>query len=160
MNKQAELTINPDLDLVLERVVDVPAELLWRAWTEPQHLMPWFAPRPWTTTDCRIDLRPGGEFYTVMRSAEGEEYPNSGCYLEVVPNEKLVFTNALEPGYRPSAEPFFTAVLTFTEEAGGTRYRAVAMHRDAAARETHEQMGFHEGWGMCLDQLVEWAGEQ
>lgn len=160
MNKTDELTINPDLDLVLERVVDVPAELLWQAWTTPEHLKEWFAPRPWSTVDCRIDLRPGGTFYTVMQSPEGQEYPSAGCYLEIVPNEKLVFTNALEPGYRPAENPFFTAVVTFTPASGGTRYRAIAMHRDPAGREQHEQMGFHEGWGMCLDQLVEWAKTQ
>ncbi len=93
---------DPELDLVLERVVDVPPELVWKAWTEPKHLMPWFCPKPWTVTACDIDLRPGGRFYTVMCSPEGEEFPNEGCYLEVVPNERLVWTDALLTGYRPA----------------------------------------------------------
>ena len=157
MNKTDNITINPDLDLVLERVVDVPREILWQAWTQPEHLKEWFAPRPWSIVDCKIDLRPGGIFYSVMQSPEGQEYPNAGCFLEIVPNEKLVWTDALAPGYRPSENPFFTAVVTFTPEGSSTRYRAVAIHRDAAGRVQHEQMGFHEGWGMVLDQLVEYA---
>ena len=88
------------LDLVLERILDVPPELVWRAWTTPSILKKWFTPAPWTTIDCEVDLRPGGVFRTTMRSPEGEEFPNAGCYLEIVPNRKLVWTNALEPGYR------------------------------------------------------------
>jgi uncharacterized protein YndB with AHSA1/START domain len=149
--------IDPKLDLVLERVIDVPPELVWRCWTEPEHLKPWFAPKPWTTTHCEIDLRPGGKFATTMRSPEGEDFPNAGCYLEVVPKSRLVWTDALLPGYRPSLEPFFTAVLTFEPEGTGTRYKAVAIHRDPEGRKKHEEMGFHEGWGTVLDQLVAYA---
>ena len=92
---------DPKLDLVLERVVPVPRERVWSAWTTPEHVKQWFTPAPWTTVDCEIDLRPGGIFRTVMRSPEGEEFPNLGCYLEIIPNEKLVWTNALAPGFRP-----------------------------------------------------------
>ena len=57
----------------------------------------WFAPKPWTVSDCEMDLRPGGIFRFVLRSPEGEEFPNVGCYLEIVPNERLVWTDALLP---------------------------------------------------------------
>src|SRR5262249_23970971 len=126
----------------LERVVDVPRNLVWAAWTRPEHIKKWFTPAPWTTIDCEIDLRPGGVFRTVMRSPEGQEFPNDGCCLEVVPEERLVLTDALLPGYRPSANPFFTAVITLQTEGKGTRYTAIAIHRDEASREKHEQMGF------------------
>jgi uncharacterized protein YndB with AHSA1/START domain len=86
---------------------------------------------------------------------EGEEFPGEGCYLEVVENRKLVFTDALEGGYRPSKEPFFTAEVTMEPEGDGTRYVARAIHRDPEARAQHEAMGFMDGWGKCLDQLVE-----
>ena len=154
MTKAAYFDIDPTLDLVLEREVDVPANLVWRAWTEPEHVKKWFAPAPWTISECEIDLRPGGQFYTVMQSPEGQAYPNMGCYLEIVPNEKLVFTNALAPGYRPSDQPFFTAIVTLKETATGTKYTAVAKHKDPAGRQQHEDMGFYVGWGMTLDQLV------
>jgi uncharacterized protein YndB with AHSA1/START domain len=147
--------LDPRLDLVLERVIDVPPELVWQAWTNPEDLKAWFAPRPWMTVACEIDLRPGGAFRTVMRSPEGQEFPGAGCYLEVVPRERLVWTDALLPGYRPSPEPFFTAVVTMEAVGSGTRYRAVAIHRDEAGKARHEAMGFHAGWSTVLDQLVQ-----
>lgn len=148
---------DPKLDLVLERVIDVPPSLVWEAWTTPEHLKHWFVPAPWSVTDCEIDLRPGGIFRSVFRSPEGQEFPNIGCYLEVVPIERLVWTDALLPGYRPAAEPFFTAVLTFTPSGGGTRYVATAIHRDPEGRKKHEEMGFYDGWGKVVDQLVVYA---
>lgn len=151
-SKQPEY--NEALDLVLERVVPVTRELVWKAWTEPQHLKKWFVPAPWTITDCEIDLRPGGMFRTVMQSPEGESIDSAGCYLEIIENEKLVFTDALTPGFRPSVNPFFTAVVMLEDHPEGTRYTALAMHKDEAGRKTHEDMGFLNGWGKCLDQLV------
>ena len=145
---------DPRLDLVLERIVDVPRELVWAAWTTPEHLKKWFAPAPLTTVDCEIDLRPGGIFRALMRSPDGQEYPCRGCYLEIVENEKLVWTDALDPGYRPSSNPFFTAVITLEPHGTGTKYTALALHRDEAGRKKHEDMGFHAGWSQCLDQLV------
>lgn len=148
---------DPKLDLVLERVVDVPPELVWKAWTEPKHLVKWFTPAPWTTVDCEIDLRPGGIFRTVMRSPEGEDHDNSGCYLEIVENRKLVFTDALLPGFRPRDGGFFTGIIDIAPEGNGTRYTATAIYKDEAGRKAHEDMGFHNGWGKALDQLVAWA---
>ena len=147
-------------DLAITRIVDVPATLLWKAWTEPEHLKQWWCPKPWMTTDCRIDLRPGGEFYTLMRGPEGEEHGGSGCFLEVVPLERLVWTSALEPGYRPSSDQFmpFTAIITFEQHAGKTRYTARALHATPDSRKRHEEMGFHHGWNAALDQLVDLAG--
>ena len=148
---------DPKLDLVLDRVVDVPRELVWAAWTKPEHMIHWFAPKPWTTTHCEIDLRPGGIISFTMRSPEGKDFPNTGCVLEVVPQERLVWTDALLPGYRPSEKPFFTAVIALEKQGNGTRYTATAIHRDAAGRKQHEEMGFHKGWGQCLDQLVAYS---
>lgn len=154
---------NPKLDLVLERVVDVPRELVWAAWTKPEHIKKWFTPAPWSTVDCEIDLRPGGIFRTVMRSPEGEETPHVGCYLEIVPNEKLVWTSALGPGFRPIVkttdtgscdEIYFTAVITFEAVGNKTKYTAIAMHGDEATSKMHADMGFYDGWGTTLDQLV------
>ncbi len=147
--------VNPKLDLVLERVVAVRPELVWKAWTQPEHLKKWFTPKPWETIDCKIDLRPGGIFSTTMRSPEGQVMPEDpGCYLEVVENQKLVFTDALGPGYRPKGGAFMTAIILMEPEGSGTRYIAIAKHADPESRKKHEEMGFYSGWGTALDQLV------
>jgi uncharacterized protein YndB with AHSA1/START domain len=148
---------DPTLDLVLERVVDVPAALVWEAWTTPEHLKAWFTPRPWRTVECEIDLRPGGVFRTVMQSPTGERFDTVGCFLEIVPGERLVWTPVLLPGWRPAtgARFSFTAVVDIEALGEKTRYVAVAMHSEAAGRTQHEEMGFHSGWGAALEQLVD-----
>jgi uncharacterized protein YndB with AHSA1/START domain len=147
------------LDLTFTRTIDVPREKVWAAWTQPEYLKQWFTPAPWITVDCEIDLRPGGRFYTMMQSPEGQQFPNVGVYLEVIENEKLVWTNALAPGGRPAKiegdNAFqFTAVIALETQGAQTRYTATVMHRDEADRSKHEAMGFHEGWGTALDQLI------
>jgi uncharacterized protein YndB with AHSA1/START domain len=153
-------TIDPSLDLVLEREVDVPPELVWRAWTTPELLKQWFTPKPYETPEAEIDLRPGGLFRTVMRSPEGEEFDNAGCFLEVINNERLSWTSVLGADFRPLGvdpdELQMTAIIELRPNgSGGTHYRAVAVHRRSEDRVRHEEMGFAEGWGAALDQLVE-----
>ena len=155
---------NSKLDLSFTRVVKVPRVLVWRAWTEPELLKHWFCPLPWKTTACEINLRPGGMFRTTMQSPEGVEFPNVGCYLDILPLERLVWTNALLPGYRPSklsatcgtddAEFMFTAMIELADVDKGTRYTATVIHADEAGCEKHAAMGFEGGWGTALDQLV------
>ncbi|HEY5711271.1 MAG TPA: SRPBCC family protein [Allosphingosinicella sp.] len=152
-------------DLVLERVLDAPRDLVWEAWSTPEHLKHWWAPKPYETPECEMDLRPGGKFYTRMTGPDGFDFKGTGCFLEVVPGEKVVWTSALGENYRPNEfDPSgcggfpFTAIITFEETADGrTRYKAVALHRNAADSETHAKMGFHEGWGTCADQLGAFA---
>jgi uncharacterized protein YndB with AHSA1/START domain len=153
------IVFDPKFDLVLDRVVPAPRAKIWRGWSEPALLKQWFAPLPWTVTEAEIELRAGGLFRFVMQSPEGQSFPNTGLLLEVVPQRKIVFTDTLVAGYRPSPRPFFTAVLTLADEGDGTRYIARALHKDEADRKTHEDMGFHTGWGQCLDQLVALAGK-
>jgi uncharacterized protein YndB with AHSA1/START domain len=152
-------------DLVLERLLEAPRDLVWKAWTTPEHLKRWWAPRPYETPECEMELRPGGRFYTRMTGPDGFDEAGTGCFLEVVEGEKVVWTSALSGGYRPNeldatgcgAFPF-TAIVTLEDAGDGrTRYRAVAMHANKADRDTHEKMGFHDGWGTCADQLGEIA---
>lgn len=152
-------------DLVLERLLDAPPALVWKAWTTPDHLKRWWAPKPYETPECEIDLRPGGAFYTRMTGPDGFEEAGTGCFLEVVEGERLVWTSALGEGWRPNALPAegcgafaFTAIVTFEDAGDGrTLYRAVAMHATRADRDTHETMGFHDGWGTVAGQLGEVA---
>ena len=153
--------------LVLERIMNAPRDLVWKALTSPEHLKEWFAPKPYRIAECVLDLQPGGKFIFRMTGPDNFEQTETSCVVEVVDGEKLVWTNALMPGFYPAAEmpegcggfPM-TAIMTL-EDAGEckTRYRAVALHRNETDRETHEKMGFHEGWGTCAAQLEELAAE-
>lgn len=143
-----------DRELVLTRIIDAPREKVFRAWTDPETMKKWFAPLPWTTPHIEVDLRPGGRSLVVMRDPDGNDYPNPGVYLEIVPNERLVFTDAFTEGWVPSGKPFMAATLTFEDTGDGrTKYTAVARHWTVEDREAHEKMGFHQGWGQCADQL-------
>jgi uncharacterized protein YndB with AHSA1/START domain len=126
-------------ELVLTRVIEATPEKLYRCWTEPQLLQQWFAPAPFTTPHAELDVRCGGANLVVMKSPEGQEMPNRGVYLEVVPNRKLVFTDAYVEAWAPSEHPFMTVVLTF-EDAGDDKTLYTAR--------------VHQGWGICTDQLA------
>jgi uncharacterized protein YndB with AHSA1/START domain len=161
----SEYTPNPELDLVLERTIAVAPEKVWAAWTDPKLMVQWFTPAPWKTASAEVDLRPGGASTVTMESPEGEQFPNHGCYLVVDPNKLLVFTSVMGADFRPipptnGAEgmPFSARIEITPTGDGGTHYRAIAMHADNDGRERHEQMGFHEGWGAALDQLVALMG--
>lgn len=143
---------------MLTRVIDASPDKVFRCWTDPELIKQWFTPAPWTTAHAETDVRPGGSNLIVMRSPEGEEHPNRGVYLEVVPNQRLVVTDAYVSAWEPSPKPFMTTVLTFEDEGGRTRYTARVRHWTAEDRETHEKMGFNEGWGLATDQLAALAG--
>lgn len=148
-------------DLKLERTLDAERDLVWRCWTEPMHLMPWFTPAPWKAVDCRIDLKVGGEFFNVMQSPEGEKFENHGVYLEIIKGTRLVWTNAYRTGWLPNgdAQPMLTTIVLDFADAGKnkTQYTAVALHWNEAAKKQHEEMGFYDGWGIATDQLVAYA---
>ena len=155
------------LDLVLERTIDAPVDLVWKAYTNPEHLKRWFAPRPYEISECELDLKPGGVFRIRMQGPDGFDtgHGNAGCVLEVEEGRKFSWTSALGPHYRPAemaatgCESFpMTAVVTFADAGNGTTaYKAVALHANEADREKHEQMGFHDGWGTVAAQLEEFA---
>nr|WP_281720731.1 SRPBCC family protein [Nitrosomonas nitrosa] len=157
--------VDTNLDLVLKRELAVPPNLVWRGLTEPELLKQWFCPKPWGVSDCRIDLRPGGEFYTVMQDPEGNTFPNTGCFLDVIDQKRLVWTSVLVANYRPApsaatsdkacAHIAMTAIITLEPISSGTRYTAHVMHNAPEQRKNHEDMGFHEGWGTTITQLEE-----
>ena len=154
MNASSETSPAGNRDLVLTRLIDAPRAKVYKAWIDPELLKQWFAPLPYTTPVAELDVRPGGASLIVMRSPDGMDMPNPGIYLEVVENEKLVFTNAYTKAWEPSEKPFMTVILTFENEGGKTRYTALVRHWTVADREAHEKMGFHKGWGQCADQLA------
>ena len=145
-------------DLVISRLLRAPRARLWRAWTEPALLKQWWCPKPWTTEVRAFDLRPGGAFHTFMRGPDGGTSDNPGCFLEVAAQTRIVFTSMLGAGWRPGTPWLaFTAVISMTDEDEGTRYVATAMHPDNATQERHRELGFFEGWNVCIDQLEAFA---
>ena len=146
--------MSADRELMLTRLIDAPREKLYRAWTDPHLLKQWFAPIPYTTPVAELDVRPGGSAFIVMRGPDGKDLPNHGVYLDVVPNQRLVSTDAYTKAWEPAQKPFMTLIITFEDEGGKTRYTARVRHWTVADRETHEKMGFHQGWGICADQLT------
>src|SRR5258708_4661143 len=110
MTASKTTTSTEGLDLVLTRMIDAPPAKVFRAWTEPELQKQWFAPSPWTISKAETDVRPGGSTLIVMRSPEGAEFPNRGVYLEVVKNQRLVFTDVYSEAWVPSEKPFMTVI--------------------------------------------------
>jgi uncharacterized protein YndB with AHSA1/START domain len=153
----ATVTINPQLDLVFERFIDAPPRLVWEALTKPEHLKEWYMPRAWgRVSRAEMDVRPGGIFSITIAGAEGQEFPNLGCFLDVVPLERLVWTSMLFPGYRPAVfdDVPITAIVTMESAGSGTRYVFTALHRDEADCEKNKVSGWQEGTEIALDQFV------
>jgi uncharacterized protein YndB with AHSA1/START domain len=155
---------NANLDLEISRFVAAPRAKLWRAWEDPALFVQWWCPKPWKTELREFEFRTGGAFYTFMTGPEpeGGESDNPGIFLEVVPQQRIVWTSMLVRGWRP-ATPWLamTGIFTFADDTQngvtGTRYIARCLHRDDADRQRHKEMGFFEGWGTCMTQIEEVA---
>jgi len=148
--------MSDELDLEVLRIIKAPRKQVWNAWVDPEKLAQWWIPRPIICRVASLDLRPGGAFITEM-SENGEPFgPHlSACFLDVVHEEHLVYTNMLTGGWRPAANGFVTAIITLADHPDGTEYRARALHKSCADRQKHEELGFHDGWGTVVAQLAE-----
>ncbi len=155
MSKKLDVKPESENELAICRLIDAPPEKVFRAWTDPSLVKQWNVPKPWTISKCEMDVRPGGSSLMVMKSPEGQVMPCPGVFLEVVPNKKIVFTDAFTKAWEPSAKPFFVGVITLEDEGGKTKYTARAKHWTKEDRDAHEKMGFHDGWAICTDQMEE-----
>ena len=143
-------------ELHISRLINAPPAQVWKAWSTPEHLETWWIPAPIVCKVVKLDLWPGGGFETLMREGDAAFQPHvEGCFLEVVPESRLVFTTVMSEGWRP-AEPWLalTAIITFAAEAGGTRYASRVLHKTPDEARKHDEMGFQEGWGTAIDQLA------
>ena len=155
MSNARATTTTEGRDLILKRTFNASPDKVFKAWTDPALLKLWFAPLPWTVSKAEADVRPGGTNLIVMRSPEGQEFPGYGVYLEVIKNQRLVFTNAFTKAWEPSEQkPLMVVESTFEQQGDKTSYTARVLHWTIADREAHEKMGFHVGWVTCAEQLA------
>ena len=149
--------LDPDRDLLIDRVIRAPRDRVWNAWTDPNALGRWWLPAPMHCRVEELDVVPGGGFVTSM-SEDGQAFARhmDACFLVVDPGERIVFTNALDSRWRPTlpAPVAMTAEITFADHPQGTDYRVVVRHPDAATRAQHEELGFADGWGTVTTQLA------
>lgn len=151
------MNLDPKTDLTFTRTLNAPRLLLWECWTTPSHIKNFFVPKPHGIEACEIDLRVGGKFNTTM-NVEGNVMVNEGIFLEIIDGERLVFTDTYSEGWKPAADPFMTAIIDFADDGkGGTLYTATARHRSPETRQSHEDMGFYQGWGTVATQLEDYA---
>jgi uncharacterized protein YndB with AHSA1/START domain len=151
-------TFDPKLDFAIERFIDAPTRLVWEALTKPEHLKDWYMPKAWgRVSRTEMDVRPGGIFSIDIALPGRREVPNLGCFPEVVPMERLVWTLMLFPGYRPAVfdDIPITAIVTMETVGSGTRYIFTALHRNEADLETNKTSGFYQRTEVAVDQLVE-----
>ncbi len=156
MSKQ--FAFNPKLDFAIERFIDAPARLVWEALTKPEHLKEWYMPKSWgRVSRAELDLRPGGVISIDIAGPDGQDFPNLGCILEVVPMERLVWTSMLFPGYRPAVfdDIPITAIMTMESVGTGTRYVFTALHRDETDFENNKSSGWQQGTEIAVDQFVD-----
>lgn len=144
-------------ELRAEYVLAAPRARTWRCWTDAELLARWFHPESWTTEVKALELCPGGASHLVMRGPSGEVSDGVGVFLEVVPERRLVFTNAYTSGWiparKPAKTPFRTMVVEMSDEGDKTRYVVRALHWTEEAKQEHEQAGFQQGWDQTTRQL-------
>jgi uncharacterized protein YndB with AHSA1/START domain len=149
---------NPRLDFAIERFVDAPPRLVWEALTRPEHLKEWYMPKAWgRVARAEMDVRPGGIFSIDIAVGDGPEISNLGCFLEVIPMQRLVWTSMLFPGYRPAVfdDIPITAIVTLEAVGAGTQYVMTALHRSEEDLQTNKASGFCQGTEIAVNQLVE-----
>lgn len=146
-------SVKNDRVLTFTRVLDASREKIFRCWTEPELLKQWFTPPPWKTIKAEVDLRAGGQCTITMLGPEGQEVPNPGVYLDIVPGRKIVFTDAFSSAWEPAGKAFMVGEIVLEDENGKTRYTATVRHWTAEDCKQHEAMGFYEGWGIATNQL-------
>lgn len=151
------MILDPETDLTFTRTLNAPRSVLWECWTTPEHIKNFFVPKPHSVEKCEIDLRVGGKFNTTM-NVDGNVMESEGVYLEIEEAMRLVFTDTYSEGWKPAADPFMTAIIELADaENGGTTYTATARHRSPEARQSHQDMGFFDGWGTVATQLEAYA---
>lgn len=148
--------------VLITRIFNAPRELVWKAWTDPQHFKRWWGPKDFTCPFCEMDLRVGGKYLNCMRSPEGKEYWSTGVFREIVPMERLVFTDSFAdengnvvPGTQYGMSPDFPlemlVIVTFENLDGETKMTL----EHIGIMSGPDQEGTRQGWSESFDKLAE-----
>lgn len=145
-----------NFELKICRTIHAPRSAVWAAWTEREHFEKWWIPEPIRCKTIKMDLWPGGGFETHMSEDGGLTFkPHvEGCFLDIVPQQRIVFTTVLIENWRPF-DPWLalTAIITMEDEGRDTKYMARVLHKNQDESRKHLEMGFDEGWGTTIEQL-------
>ncbi len=146
---------NPDREILISRVFDAPRELVWRAMTDPRHVIHWWGPRGFTTTVHKMDVRPGGEWILTMHGPDGSNYPNKSVFKEVIAPEKIVFSQ--DGGRENGPGAHFVATWSFdVAETGKTKLTIRMVFPSTKERDfTVKEFGALEGAKQTLERLSE-----
>ncbi len=150
--RSSAATESAERELVITRIFDAPRSLVFRAWTEPEHMARWWGPKGFTLPSCKMDLRPGGAYRFHMRSPEGDDHWSQGVYREVVEPERLVLAGAWTDADGKPTSPETLLTVTFEEHDGKTKLTLhQAIFESVTARDSHRG-----GWNSSLDRLAEY----
>ena len=163
MSAMPEYAESPDRELLIERVLDAPRELVFKVWTECEHFSRWWGPKQFTTPHCTIELRPGGRMHYCMRAPDGQEFWGIGIYREIVAPERLVYTDTFadeqgDPvtpehyGMSPDWPSEMLVTVTFDELDGKTK---LTMQYTGAVPGV-DRDNAEAGWNESFDRLNEY----
>jgi len=145
-------------EFTISRLIKAPRHIVWTAWTDPQHLEKWWCPAPMTCKVLTFDARIGGAFDIMMQSPNGEETTQTGAFLDIIPQERIVFTTALTQEWRPSTTQLpITGIISMSDEGNGTRYKTRVLYKNNEEYQQLGDMGFEVGWSLAIDQLHEYV---
>jgi uncharacterized protein YndB with AHSA1/START domain len=147
-----ETASTADREIVITRLLNAPRELVFQAWTDPEHVDKWWGPTGFTNETYEMDVRPGGVWRYMMHGPDGVDYPSKNVFVEVVRPERLVYDHGWD---REGAGPDFRATATFEEEGGKTRLTMRMVFPTAAARDyVVREVKAIEGGNQTVDRLA------
>jgi uncharacterized protein YndB with AHSA1/START domain len=153
-------------EITITRMFDAPRELVWKAWTDPEHFKRWWGPKSFTTPVSKIDLRVGGKYLNCMRGPDGKDYWSTGIYREIVPMERIVVTDSFadEKGVVVPASHYgmegdwpLELLVTVTFEEVGGRTKMTLRHAGVPAGKMRELC--ETGWNESFDKLAEYLAK-
>jgi uncharacterized protein YndB with AHSA1/START domain len=162
LKDDATVAAQADQARVITRIIQAPRELVWNAWTEPEHFMRWWGPKGYTSPSCRIDLRVGGSYLNCMRSPRGNDYYTTGVYREIAEPRRIVYTDSFADrdgnviaatAFGLGADfPLETLVTVTLDELDDGATRMTMTHEPLPAGESYDNTA--SGWNQSFDKLA------